>query len=262
MNSLNNLDMTENTTYIIDQLDESMKGEISSDFASKLREDKELASDWDSLQIALAAIREAGLREQVAAVADEYHSAKVIAIRKPVSNVRPMFRNLARIAASVFLLLAVGAIYKYSSVNSTKFYTSNFSDYELSVSRGANNLDLLEKAYREKNWAAVFERFNALEKRNNKSIFLAAMANLELKKPDSAIPLFSEVLKNNADGTDAYFHDESEYYLAMSFLGNNESSKAIPILEKIKADPNHLYNKIVREMSWTDLRIIQYKSGK
>jgi tetratricopeptide (TPR) repeat protein len=254
--------MTQNTTYLIDQLDASLSGAISPDFDSTLRTNPEMAEEWNSLQIALSAIREAGLQDQVADVAKEYRSVKIVSMKKPAATVRPMFGNLLKIAAAIFVLFMAGGIYKYSSVSSSNFYNKNFSVYELSVSRGNSGTDQLEKAYQEKKWTSVIEKFNALDKKSNKSIFLAAMANMELKNATKAIPLFNEILKNNAAGTDELFHDEAEYYLALGYLANQEAGKAIPILEKIKSDKNHLYNRVVNDMSWLDLKIIQYKNGK
>ena len=254
--------MTPNSTYLIDQLDASLAGEINPEFESDLRGNKEMADEWNTLQLALEAIHVVGLQDQVAAIADEYRSARVITMRKPLARSRPLFGTYMKIAASIFLLVTVGGIYKYSSVSSSAFYNKNFSDYELSVSRGSSGLDPLEKAYQEKNWKAVIDIFNRIERKTNKSIFLTAMANLEMKQPAHAINLFSEVLKNNATGQDELFHDESEYYLALSYIANRQTKMAVPILEKIKADKNHTYNQVVNNMSWTDLRIIEYKGGK
>jgi hypothetical protein len=254
--------MTQNTTYLIDQLDASLSGTIHPDFQSNLRDNAEMAEEWNTLQFALTAIREAGLQDQVAAIAGEYRSVKVVSMHKTAKTVRPMFGNMLKIAAAVFVLFVVGGIYKYNSVSSSNFYNKNFSVYELSVSRGNSNIDQLEKAYQNRNWAGVIEKYNALDKKDNKSMFLAAMANMELKNAAAAILLFNEILMKNAAGADELFHDESEYYLALSYLANQEAAKAIPILERIKADKNHLYNRIVNDMSWTDLRIIQYKNGK
>jgi hypothetical protein len=254
--------MTQNTTYLIDQLDESLSGSINPDFESNLRNNAELAEEWNTLQFALTAIREAGLQEQVAAIGEEYRSVKVVSMNKVSRTVRPMLGNTMKIAAAVFVLFVAGGIYKYNSVSSSNFYNKNFSVYELSVSRGNSGMDQLEKAYQNKNWAGVIEKYNALDKKDNKSMFLAAMSNMELKNVAGAIALFDEILKKNALGTDELFHDESEYYLALSYLANQEAAKAIPILERIKADKNHLYNRMVNDMSWTDLRIIQYKNSK
>lgn len=254
--------MTQNTTYLIDQLDESLNSTINPDFDSKLRDNVEMAEEWNTLQLALTAIREAGLQDQVDAVAEEYRSVKVVSIHKRPATVRPKSGNMLKIAAAVFVLFIAGGIYKYNSVSSSNFYNKNFSVYELSVSRGNSDLDQLEKTYQDRNWAGVIEKYNALAKKDNKSMFLTAMANMELRNAAAAIPLFNEILKKNAAGTDELFHDESEYYLALSYLANQEAARAIPILEKIKSDRSHLYNRVVGEMSWTDLRIIQYKMNK
>ena len=39
-------------------------------------------------------------------------------------------------------------------------------------------------------------------------------------------------------------------------------NEAMPILEKIRADKNHLYHDKVEKMSFTDLRLVQYKENK
>lgn len=254
--------MTDNTTYLIDQLDRSLRGEANPSFEDKLKQDPALAEEWNALQVALATIREAGLREQVEAVAKEYSAEKLATQPKQPAKVISMNRMVFRVAASLVLLLAVTAIYKYSAVNSSSFYADHFTAYEMSTTRGGENSDQLEKAYREKNWQEVITQFNGLGKKDNKALFLTGQANLELKSYSSAIPLFNQVLANNASGADQYFHDESEYYLALSYIGNNESVKALPILEKIKSDKNHLYNRVVTDMSWVDLKIIRYKSDK
>ncbi len=254
--------MSDNTTYLIDQLDRSLRGEANPAFDDKLKQDAALAEEWNALQVALATIREAGLREQVEAVAKEYRSEKKQSLPKQPAKVIQMKRMVFRVAASIVLLLGLTGIYKYSTVNSSGFYADHFSAYELSTTRGGEASDKLEKAYREKNWLEVIAQFNALSKKDNKGFFLTGQANLELKNYGAAIPLFEQVLANNASGADQYFHDEAEYYLALSYMGNNEGGKAIPILEKIKADKNHLYNRVVEEMSGIDLRIIRYKTSK
>ena len=59
--------MTPNSTYLIDQLDASLAGEINPEFESDLRGNKEMADEWNTLQLALEAIHEVGLQDQVAA---------------------------------------------------------------------------------------------------------------------------------------------------------------------------------------------------
>jgi hypothetical protein len=50
--------------------------------------------------------------------------------------------------------------------------------------------------------------------------------------------------------------------MALVYLANNEAAKALPLLEKIKADKNHLYNEKVNGMSTVDIDILKYKADK
>jgi tetratricopeptide (TPR) repeat protein len=108
----------------------------------------------------------------------------------------------------------------------------------------------------------VINQFNGLRMKNNKSYFLAGMADMELKNQAAAVPLFEQIIANNRQSGENYFQDEAEYYLAMAYLGSNAPAKAIVLLRKIKGDKDHLYNRVVNEMSWLDLNIVEYKNGK
>ena len=58
---------------------------------------------------------------------------------------------------------------------------------------------------------------------------------------------------------DNYFQDEADYYLALCYLAVNKTELAIPIIEKIKADTSHIYNKKAKGISAIDLKVLQYK---
>ena len=111
---------------------------------------------------------------------------------------------------------------------------SIIASFELNTTRGAENADAIEQAYRNKNWSAVISLSNASTQKTNKTYFLTAMANLELKKYDEAIDAFKQVIAANAKSGDNYFQDEAEYYLALAYLASNQATKAMPLLEKIK----------------------------
>jgi len=250
------------TEFLIDQLDHFVQTGDQSLVQEQIAANKDIAEEWIMLQSAVMAIREAGLNDQVSMIRKEYESDKSAKKNKPSGIVRTMYRNTLRIAASIMILLGAAAVYKYATVSSGAFYTHQYTAYELSTSRGAEAIDPIEKAYRSKDWNAVIYRFNETTDKNPKSTFLTAMANLELKKYSSAISLFQKVLEYDKQTTQPYFHDEAEYYLALSYLGDHQSAKAIELLKKIKMDPNHLYNQIVNNMSWIDLKIIEYKGDK
>lgn len=251
-----------NENLLIDHLDQTLQGNSLPEALELISNDKDAAAEWQYLNFALQAIQEAGVREQVAAVKLELKAEQGVQTHTAPAVVRTLYRNVLRVAASVILLAGAVAIYKYATVNSIGVYEKYYSPFDLNTSRGAGNTDELEQGYRNKNWTAVTSLFNSLKEKTNKSYFLAGMANLELKNYEAAVADLKQVIAENARTGDNYFQDQAEYYLAMAYLANKQAAQAMPILKKIKADQNHLYNKKVNEMSWVDLNIIEQKSDK
>jgi len=253
--------MSENKQYIlIDHLDNNLSDEEMLTVEELIRDDKDMANEWKILHIAVDAIQEAGLYEQVSAVRKQYRESKTVAIQPQGAVVRKMFPNKLRIAASILLFITAATLYKYTSVNSVSFYNKYYSSFELNTSRGVENTNTMEQAFRNKNWSEVVSIFNGPVQKNNESYFLEGMAQLELKNYAMAINAFKQVMIENTKSKENYFQDESEYYLAMAYLANNEAGKAMPILEKIKADQNHIYHEKVLEISSIDFKIMKQKS--
>lgn len=92
--------------------------------------------------------------------------------------------------------------------------------------------------------------------------FLTGMADLELKRYNDAIEHFEQIMAVNAQAGTDFFQDEAQYYLAISWLAKDKVNEALPILEKIRADKNHLFHDKVEQMSFLDLRLVQYKESK
>ncbi len=256
--------MTQNSEHIlIDHLDNLLFSGVSSSAADEwIRTDEDIAKNWHSLLFAVDGIREAGLYAQVAAVKKQYEAQQAIASKHASGIVRSMSRNSYRVAACFLLVVGAATIYKYNTVSSGSVYNEYYSSFELNTNRGSEAEDLIEQAFRNKNWEEVISLSNAPRPRPIKAQFLAASANMELKKYDKAIDAFKQIIAANEKSGDSYFQDEAEYYLAMSCLANNEATKALPILEKIKADKNHLYNETVKNMSTIDLKVLDFKSDK
>ncbi|HMH23049.1 MAG TPA: hypothetical protein VK563_14795 [Puia sp.] len=246
---------------LIDHLDKSLLGKGSIELDLMIGNDRELAGEWNYLQLAVATIQDAGLHEQVLAVRKKWSNQQSVdtQFKTPVFN---MYRKAMRIAAFLLVLAGSAAIYKYNSTSSDGLYNQYYASYDLSTNRAAGVQDALELAYNNKNWAEVITLFNTANERSHKLYFLAGMADLELKIYGGAIEKFQQIVAENAQSHTDYFQDEAEYYLAMSLLASNKADQAMPILEKIKADKGHLYHQIVTKMSFTDLNIVQFKDRK
>jgi tetratricopeptide (TPR) repeat protein len=176
--------------------------------------------------------------------------------------IRNISRIAMRVAACVLILAGGTAVYKYMSTSASHIYSEYSQPYDLNTSRGAAARDEMDEAYRSKNWTAVTDLFKRKKDKNNKTYFLAGMAALESKNYDDAIGMFQQVIAANTQSGGDYFEDEAEFYLAMSWLARNEVKEAMPLLDKIRADKNHLYHDVVMRMSTLDLRIAQYKELK
>lgn len=227
----------------------------------QISNDPEVAREWNYLLVAVEAIQEAGLEEQVVTIKNEWKAQQVTVVKPTGGIVRQISRNMAKIAAILVLVAGGAAFYKYITISSGSLYDKYYTSYDLNTSRGADNADAVEKAYQAKDWNAVLSGFN-VAKRDNKMDFLAGMADLELKKYNDAIEHFEQVIAVNAQSGSDYFQDEAQYYLAISWLAKDKVNEALPILEKIKANKDHLFHDKVVKMSFLDLRLVQYKESK
>ena len=246
---------------LIDHLDKSLQGEGSPEMEQLIANDPETAREWNYLLVAVDAIQEAGLYEQVGAVKNEWKTQETQTVAPSGGIVRQLSRNIAKIAAILVVIAGGAAFYKYATISSGNLYDRYYSSYDLNTSRGAGDASVMEKAYQAKDWNAVLSEFSAA-KRDNKMDFLAGMADLELKKYNDAIEHFEQVIAVNAQAGTDYFQDEAQYYLAISWLAKDKVNEALPILEKIRANKNHLFHDKVTHMSFLDLRLVQYKESK
>ncbi len=275
----------ENTNALIDHLDESFTAtpdsaslNASATVQRLIAEDEDTAREWLYLQMAVDAVQDAGLREQVSMARKQWEELQTSAQDQPTSTdqgnaetgglaetggvVRNLYRNMMRVAACAVLVAGGACIFKYVRLSSSSLYSEYYTSYELNTSRGSASQDAIEKAYTAKNWSGVLSLFSPGKDRSNKTDFLAGLADLELKKFDDAIAHFEQIIASNSHSGGDYFEDEAEYYLAISWLAKDKVNEAMPILEKIRANKSHLYHDKVEKMSFTDLRLVQYKENK
>jgi hypothetical protein len=261
----------DNTNALIDHLDESFNAspdsispEASATMQRLIAEDEDTATEWLYLQLAVDTVQDAGLREQVATVRKhwEEEGEETTTAENSSGVVRNLYRNMMRVAACAVLIAGGACIFKYVRLSSSSLYSEYYMSYEINTSRGNASQDAIEKAYIAKNWSEVLSLFSPGKGRSNKTDFLAGAADLELKKFDDAIAHFEQIIASNTHSGEDYFEDEAEYYLAISWLAKDKVNEAMPILEKIRANKDHLYHDKVEKMSFTDLRLVQYKENK
>jgi len=259
---------------LIDHLDNTRLNRGADDIENQPDADPETIREWSQLRLAVEGIRQAGLYEQIKSVKTEWLATRPFtaqgdatrpatatpAIQPAGAILRSITRTTVRVAACLVILGGGAAIYKYTMTDSAGIFAQYCSTYDLNTSRGATApADEMDEAYKNKNWTAVTELFKKKSPKTNKTYFLAGMADLESKKYDDAIGMFQQVMAANSQSGSDYFEDEAEFYLAMSWLARNDVKEAMPLLDKIRADKNHLYHDVVVKMSTLDLRIAGYK---
>jgi hypothetical protein len=270
----------EETRALVDQLDEYRTGRSSAGVEQLIDQDPEATQEWYYLNLAVDAVRNTGLHDQVALVretlrqelkapAGESYMAVPAnqssrrATEKPSGAIiRTIGKYSFRAAACILVVASSTVIYKYVTVSSSSLYGRYFGAYALNTSRGVEKETPIVNAYNEKDWISVLSLAGTAGAKDNQVEFLAGMADLQLNRCDDAITHFEQVIAANAQASTDYYQDEAEYYLAISWLACKKVNQAMPMLEKIKADPNHKYHQKVANMSFFDLRLAQYKENK
>jgi tetratricopeptide (TPR) repeat protein len=161
--------------------------------------------------------------------------------------VRKMIRYTARIAAIVILVLGSVEVYQYLTVSPEKLFSENYAAFNLHESRGQSNT-AIEDAFKNANMSSVIEQFNTTKTPEAKDYFFAGNAFLSQHQPAKAADAFLNLQQKNKTDNTHFFEEDVDYYLALSYLGNNEPAKAIPLFEKIHEDKNNPYHEKIS--SW------------
>jgi len=153
--------------------------------------------------------------------------------------------GLAIVALSIFSGFSV--IYVCYKATPEKLFSENYHPYERRILRGVSDSSSLKNFYSNGKMDSVILEFNTSKAPVPEEFLLAGIAYLEKNLPQKAIETFKLMIQKNADSNSDMFEDDAEYYLAMSYLNNQEPEKAMPIFEKIQSEPDHPYNSNVSE---------------
>lgn len=242
---------------LVQYLDGELTADQQATVEQQLTSQPALQGEYDSLLITREAIRFAGLQKQVAGI----HVTMMKELNAPVKQIRPIrkiFRYSIAVAASLLLVIGGYLAYSFYSLSPNKVFDANYQSYELSTVRDGNNPPgAVEQAYQSKNYKAVIDQASASTE--IKDVFLVAMSQLELKNNTAAIAGFRKVLDMNKAAGSTIRKDETEYYLALSYLRNRDYDLSLELLRSIHDNPEHTYNakvtaKMIRQVKWLKWR--------
>ena len=242
---------------LVDYLDKKLNPAELSEVELMIQQDEPAASELEYLKLAVDTVRLNAINGKVQAVRQSMDIANKDTSTTGHGIVRSMYKTTLRIAVILVILFSSAVLYKYISVSNQSLYKNQFIPYEMSNMRGSEDRNPVAEAYQNKNWNLVVESFNAEKIKSNKTVFMAAMAEMQLKHYSQAGTLFQNILSNNSD--DSSFREEAEYYCALVYLMDQKESAGIAMINKIKADPSHRYFPLASKISGIDLKIIDLK---
>jgi hypothetical protein len=248
-----------NQEILVDYLDKQLSPDMNAQVARELKEDRQAASALHYLQLAVDTVRQESIREQVAGVRKSFENNLTQTSKKTKGVVYSFYKTSLRIAAVLIFLAGMTFLYKYITVSSQSLYDKQFTAYELSNTRGQADTNTLEEAYENKNWREVGRIYQNETVISNKSAFLAGMAEMQQNQIPQAVSVFENLLARMKTTRDDSFKEETQYYLLLAYLKNNEVNKSLEMINVIKADPNHTYYPMVSRLSTIDLKIIELK---
>jgi hypothetical protein len=236
--------MNDNSTHT-EQLIQFMDGELQAgklpEVVKTIEENPSVRQELENLILAKKAIQIYGLKARISSI----HGEMMQEMKTPDTGlIRTIYRYGLRIAAVILILFGLSALYQYISVTPEKLFSENFHAFVMRQTRGSANTSL-EDLYEKGDMNGLIQQFGRLKSPEATDCFLAGNAFLSIHRPAEAIATFIRMQQINKTNNTHYFDEDVEYFLALSYLANNEPSKALPLFEKIHTDPDHPFNSAV-----------------
>jgi tetratricopeptide (TPR) repeat protein len=225
---------------LVDYVDNVTPDDQRPEVEALLATDPAWKEAWQQLLMTRAAIKQYGLKEQVAAIHTELKGGK--GLIRTMQPSRRIIRTSMSVAATLLLIIGGYLVYNFYTLSPEKVLAHYYSTYQLPELRSGNSqTDSLELAYKEGNYRAVPRYFKGSDTNSTRHRFLVANAWYETGNTEKAIAQYQVILRDSG----SLFHDESEYYLAMAYIANKDFDLALPLLRKIRSDRQHSYYKDV-----------------
>lgn len=214
-----------------------------------------LQAELNSLQATIAAVKQYGLQQRVAAIHASLKDQGELSA--PVRSIPRRNRTvLVRVAATVLLFIAAYFVYSLTRVSAEKVFAANYHPFELATLRdGTTNETPATKAYREKDIKTLEQL--AAGSSDPQTIFLAGAASLDDGQPATAIRFFERSLAALPAGT-SLLRQQNDYYLALAYLRNKDFSKALALMKQIRNDPSHIYREQITDKLLRQVRRLNH----
>lgn len=222
---------------------------------ARLKTDASLRQKLVDLQVAVQAVKQFGMAEQVSAVhrqmMDELKPGRKRG--KSISISRTVRFTLA-IAASLLVLFVGIRIYEGTQLTPEKLYSESFIDFNVSATRSANTSLLIhEKLYQQKDYNTIISL--PRDTTSFKQTLLTGLAYMQTGQPAHAVAQFRLLLTKENE-----YRQDAEFYAALAFLKLEDYKNAVTLTQQIQANPSHLYHNQVSEEFMDKLKKLQAKN--
>ena len=252
----NNLPQTEKLiSYIDGNMDDTEKILLQ----QQLQADKAMQQEMDNLLLATDVVKNHGLSNKVANIHAKMMNEMATTSTLKKAIVRSLAQRIMKYAAAIILLVGLFGLYQYFAVSADKLYGEQYSAYTVASFRGTETTFIIEKAYAEKKYDDVINAYQLQSDASVKEIFIAGQSYLINSNYTEAANCFKTVLAKNNNTKTGLLADDAEYYLALSYLKNNESAKALPLFKKIHSNKDHMYSSKVSGWFLKKMQLLVWK---
>jgi len=174
---------------------------------------------------------------------------------KTESETKHIFWKPYLSVAATILIILVAGLYFYSNRNQHKdeqqLFTAYFIPYEdvISVRGNSTQKTALEQAmllYNEEKYHEAipyFKTYLSSNKNDLSALFYLTISELGLKNTEEVIPNLHFIITQNS-----VYHDQAQWYLALTYLMQKDKKSAIQILNTIENDPEHIFKSQAAEL--------------
>lgn len=256
------------TLELLDQyIDNQLIPDQVAQLEKELQQDADLQQLLNSVVISREAIRYRALTIKVKGLHQQYINEVRADSGQDYDQdvVRPMpvrrdFSWVLRIAASVLVALFGYGSYQYTALDKDQVYTNKFISYQLLTTRGsADQLSRLHSVYLSGNYGDVIRQFNTLSTKAPIDYFLTGVACLQQHEYAQAINRFTELRSVNKNQQVVYFSEETDYYLALAYLGAGKLDESYALFKAIHDAPHHLFRESVTGIDLMKLNVLRLK---
>ena len=237
-------------------LEGNMPAEDKPDFENSLSREPAWKDEYQAYKVLTEGIRATGRRQlllnlKTADATLPAFQPEMAAVAKAVSWGSHWKREVFYwAAAAAVLALLVPGYYYLQNQKTEKLFSQYFSPYQAASTLMTPSAEVIRE-YRKGDYATALSLLMNSEnaRQYNDTLALSALfykGNIFLatQKPKEAIASFEEILQNPS----GKYRKESEWYLALSYLKDNQPGKAKTLLKTVIADPDNTHRQEARDI--------------